>query len=417
MIMHPAVRLRFAPAILLGGLVFLGVPEVGGAAAAPIKVACIGEQTTHSDLFPGSPEAQPPGMQEYPRKLQDLLGAGYQVMNFGDCCASVIGGYVHSETHPYVSGKNYKAAVAFAPDIVVIGSWGRHDWGKSAMTALASFTVPAFQTGYEDIIMKFQALPSKPKIFASTLIPIPNGMDGPDNGYKTSPQSDVVTMLATKYSLPTVDLFTAFTGHPELFIQPPMKDSDGEHTSDAGSTKIAQLVAAAITGTAVTPTPAGDAGVPATGSGGKAGGGSGAGGAKGPPAGGSGGAPGDGGVTTGSGGAAPSSSGGAPVVVIGSGSGGTAPASSGGAPVVVNGSGGAPGFFTSGGSTGSVGTGGTVGTVGGSETGAAATPSSSSSGCACSMDAGSSGSRRGAGLLTSAALLGLGLVLRRKRGR
>jgi len=405
MIMHPAVRLRFAPAMLLGGLVFLGVPEVGGVAAAPIKVACIGEQTTHSDLFPGSPEAQPPGMQEYPRKLQDLLGAGYQVMNYGDCCASVIGGYVHSETHPYVGGKNYNAAVAFAPDIVVIGSWGRHDWGKSAMTALAAFSVPAFQTGYEDIIMKFQALPSKPKIFASTLIPIPNGMDGPDNGYKTSPQSDVVTMLATKYSLPTVDLFTAFTGHPELFIQPPMKDSDGEHTSDAGSTKIAQLVAAAITGMAVTPLPASDAGVPAAGSGGKAGGGPGAGGAKGPPAGGSGGATGTGGVDA-SGGATSGPT---------TGSGGAAVTSSGGAPVVVNGSGGATVVFTSGGAIGSLGTGGAVGAAG--DTGAAATPSSSSSGCACSMDAVGSGPRRGTGLLASAALVGLGLVLRRKRGR
>jgi MYXO-CTERM domain-containing protein len=328
-------------------------------------------------------------------------------MNFGDCCASVIGGYVHSETHPYVSGKNYKAAVAFAPDIVVIGSWGRHDWGKSAMTALASFSVPAFQTGYEDIIMKFQALPSKPKIFASTLIPIPGGMDGPDNGYKTSPQSDVVTMLATKYSLPTVDLFTAFTGHPELFIQPPMKDSDGEHTSDAGSTKIAQLVAAAITGTPVTPTPAGDAGVPATGSGGSKAGGPGAGGAKGPPAGGSGGATGTGGVDA-SGGAAP---GGGPTT----GTGGAIVFGSGGAPVVVSGSGGATVVFTSGGAIGSFGTGGAVGAAG--ETGAAATPSSSSSGCACSMDAGSSGSPRGAGLLASAALVGLGLVLRRKRLR
>jgi MYXO-CTERM domain-containing protein len=211
-------------------------------------------------------------------------------------------------------------------------------------------------------------------------------------------------MLATKYSLPTVDLFAAFTGHPELFIQPPMKDSDGEHTSDAGSTKIAQLVAAAITGTAVTPTPAGDAGVPATGSGGRPGN-PGGGGAKGPPAGGSGGATGTGGAD---------GTGGATTTGPSIGSGGATVTSSGGAPVVVSGSGGATVGFTSGGSTGSFGSGGALGAAG--DTGVAATPSSSSSGCACSMDAGP-GSRRGAGLLTSVALVGLGLVLRRKRGR
>jgi hypothetical protein len=397
-----------APAIVLGGLVLLGVPAAREVGAAPIKVACIGEQTTHSDLFPGDPQSQPPGMQEYPRKLQDLLGSGYVVNNFGDCCASVIGGYVHSETHPYVSGKNYKAAVAFAPDIVVIGSWGRHDWGKSAMTALASFSIPAFQTGYEDIINKFQALPSKPKIFASTLIPIPNGMDGPDDGYKTSPASNVVTMLAAKYSLPIVDLFTAFTGATTLFIQPPMKDSDGEHTSDAGGTKIAQLVAAAILGMGV-PAPAADGGVPlpgadagsTTGAGGK-GAGSGAGGAPVVVGGGSGG-------DTGSGGS-PGASGGATVIVP-VGTGGSAVTSSGGATV----------SFSSGGATGSFGssTGGAVVSTGpsgtGAQPGATTTSDSGSSSGGCSIAPGHSGSRTGLGLGLAAALAGLGLVLRRRR--
>jgi MYXO-CTERM domain-containing protein len=409
MSMHPARSVRLAPAIVLGGLVLLGVPAAREVGAAPIKVACIGEQTTHSDLFPGDPQSQPPGMQEYPRKLQDLLGAGYVVNNFGDCCASVIGGYVHSETHPYVSGKNYKAAVAFAPDIVVIGSWGRHDWGKSAMTALASFTIPAFQTGYEDIITKFQALPSKPKIFASTLIPIPNGMDGPDDGYKTSPASNVVTMLAAKYSLPIVDLFTAFTGATTLFIQPPMKDSDGEHTSDAGGTKIAQLVAAAILGMGA-PAPAADGGVPlpgadagsTTGSGGK-GAGSGAGGA--PVVGG--GSGGD----TGSGGSPGSlgASGGATVII---------PVGTGGSSAVTSSSGGATVSFSSGGATGSFGssTGGAVASTGssgtGAQPGATTTTDSGGSSSGCSVAPGHPGSRTGLGL--GAALVGLVLVLRRR---
>ena len=58
--------------------------------AAPIKVACIGEHTTHSHHFPPlNRDTQPVATQEYPAMLQTKLGSGYNVQNFGDCCATV----------------------------------------------------------------------------------------------------------------------------------------------------------------------------------------------------------------------------------------------------------------------------------------------------------------------------------------
>src|SRR6476469_4314087 len=67
--------------------------SVRAASAAPIKVACIGEHTTHGHAFPANNrETQPVGMQEYPAQLQTLLGPGYDVRNFGDCCGSVLQG-------------------------------------------------------------------------------------------------------------------------------------------------------------------------------------------------------------------------------------------------------------------------------------------------------------------------------------
>jgi hypothetical protein len=235
-------------AVSFFGVALLAISLMVGrvATAAPIKVSCIGEQTTHSDQYPTG--VQPVGMQEYPAMLQTLLGAGYSVQNNGDCCASVIQGYPHSETHPYISGKNYNASVAFAPDIVVIGSWGRHDWGKSAMTALPFYTPALFETDYEDLVKHYLALPKPPKIFASLPIPIPAGMDGLDDGFKTSPAADAIKVVAAKYNLPIVDLFSAFLGHPELYRAPPLSDSEGEHVNPDGMMKIAQLVQAALTG-------------------------------------------------------------------------------------------------------------------------------------------------------------------------
>jgi MYXO-CTERM domain-containing protein len=218
------------------------------AAAAPIKVACAGEHTTHSDIYPSARETQPVGMQEYPRMLQDLMGAGYDVRNFGDCCASIVQGYPSSETHPYISGGNYKNSVSFAPDVVVIGSWGRHDWGLSCKTACSTFTVAKFQTDYETLVKAYLALKPAPKVYCSTPIPILNGADGPDNGLKTSPVSDVIRAVATKYNLPIIDLYSAFLGHPEFYRQKPLNDAEGEHASDAGMHKMAELVHAALTG-------------------------------------------------------------------------------------------------------------------------------------------------------------------------
>jgi hypothetical protein len=243
---------RFSGVALAGVLALTASARM--AVAAPIKVSCIGEQTTHSDLYPTTTN-QPVGMQEYPAMLQTLLGSGYTVMNYGDCCASVISGYTASETHPFINGNKFGPSISFAPDIVIIGSWGRHDWGKSAQTALAAFeagdtmtTYTKFQTDYDTLVSKYLAAASKPKIFCSTPIPIPFGMDGPDDGYKTSPAAAAITAVCQKYNLPIIDLYTAFTGHMEYYINPPDKDSEGEHTSVAGMMETAMLVRDAILG-------------------------------------------------------------------------------------------------------------------------------------------------------------------------
>lgn len=221
----------------------------GTAAAAPIKVACLGEHTTHSDSFASNNrEAQPPGKQEYPAMLQTLLGATYDVRNFGDCCATVLQGYTPSETHPYVLGSlggrgpGYNESLAFLPDIVVIGSWGRHDWGRSHGNAV--WNLANFQKDYDDLVQRYMKLSSHPKIFVSLPIPILFGQgDVPDNGVTTSSVLPAIKAVAAKYNLPIVDLYSAFLGHMELFKE------EGEHvTDDMGLHKIADTVYAALLG-------------------------------------------------------------------------------------------------------------------------------------------------------------------------
>jgi MYXO-CTERM domain-containing protein len=222
--------------------------------AAPIKVVCIGEHTTHSHAFPAmNRETQPVGMQEYPAMLQTRLGAAYDVRNFGDCCATVTQGYstVGQETHPYVQGANagdgpgYNESIALLPDIVVIGSWGRHDWGLSkASTEVWNLT--KFQQDYDNLVQRYMSLSTHPKVFASLPVPILFGQDGPDNGVLTSSVVTVIKAVAAKYNLPIVDLYAPFFNHRELYKQPPDLEGEGEHVTDVGLSIIADKVYAAM---------------------------------------------------------------------------------------------------------------------------------------------------------------------------
>jgi hypothetical protein len=234
--------------------VILGWNSNREAFAAPIKVACIGEHTTHSHSFPPlNREAQPAGRQEYPAMLQTLLGAGYDVRNFGDCCGSVLQGYTPQETHPYVLGSlsaaegvGYNESLAFLPDVVVIGSWGRHDWGLSK-AATEVWNVAKFETDYDDLVQRYQRLSTHPIIFVSLPIPIPNGQAAPATGVATSSVVPAVRNIANKYNLPIIDLYAPFLGHPELFKQPPDTEGEGEHVTDGpGLRIIADAVRAAI---------------------------------------------------------------------------------------------------------------------------------------------------------------------------
>ena len=396
-IIKSAAAKTLSRVIFAGAALSLVVATARRAQAAPVKVSCIGEHTTHSDLYSSDRENQPVGMQEYPRMLQTMLGSSYDVRNHGDCCASIVQGYPKSETHPYVSGSNYTNSIDFKPDVVIIGSWGRHDWGMSRLTAAQVFSFSKFQTDYEDLVKRYVNLPNHPKIYCSTPIPILFGNDGPDNGYMTSPAADAIKAVAAKYNLPIIDLFNGFLGHKELFRSGSDKDNEGEHINDAGMNKVAQMVAAALKADGSS----GSGGTPTGGTGGGAAGGA------------------AGGQGMGGAGAAGRGEGAAPGGAGGGAAGGMAAGGTGGSGV----SGGAPG--SGGGSAlggAGAGTGGAVGGGGegarglgtGTGGGGPATGGDSSGGGGCSVAARSVAARS---FLIVAALFAVVMFRSRKRGR
>ena len=75
-----------------------------------IKVACVGNSVTYGYGHKNPAETS------YPTQLQQLLGEEYEVRNFGHSGATLL----NKGHRPYTSLPEYKAALEFAPDIIVI---------------------------------------------------------------------------------------------------------------------------------------------------------------------------------------------------------------------------------------------------------------------------------------------------------
>jgi MYXO-CTERM domain-containing protein len=220
------------------------------ARSAVVKIACIGEQTTHSDQFPST------GVGEYPWMLQMMLGADYDARNFGDCCATILQGYPkQAETHPYLMGKPYPLSTAFAPDVVVIGSWGKHDTEIANSVYAGVLDATKLRADYDTLVTTYLNLPNHPKIYVSLPVPIPKGAP---TGVTTTVILPAIKSVAAERGLPVIDLYAAFLNHPELY-------KDDTHVSnDTGLHTIANLVYAALTAGSDGGAPVPDAGTPGT---------------------------------------------------------------------------------------------------------------------------------------------------------
>ena len=254
-----SLRLRScvtAIALSTAGTLTLALP----AQAAPIKVACLGEQTTKSG------EAQ---YAMWPTLLQTALGTNYTVVNdAGDTAGSILTGYDTNGVgaDPVMAMTNTAYEDSLTANIVVIGPFGEHD-ERVVKKFAAMGTEAIFEADYDALVMSYLNLASKPAVYVTTPIQVPT-FDAATQAFVTSVVLPAVQAVATKRSVKLVDLYTTVTGD-QYFMG---GVGDGQ-TNEAGEVKVEQLVYGAIEAAA-----AGGAGG-AGGSGGTAGGTGGAGGA------------------------------------------------------------------------------------------------------------------------------------------
>ncbi|HEX3695551.1 MAG TPA: hypothetical protein VH374_09175 [Polyangia bacterium] len=206
------------------------------ALAAPIKVVTPGEQNTQST------EATWP---LYPKLMQTALGAGYSVLNNGDISGSVLSSYTGQPmgVHPFATPgqPTYDTSINPPPDIVIIGPFGEHDLRVVLVAQWKSLaTVTAFAKDYDSLVTDYTRLSSKPRVFVTTPIVLPN-FNPPDTmNFVKGVVLPAVQQVAAARSLPVIDLYTEFSNNLATYM-----GTDGQ-VNAKGQVKISDMIVAAI---------------------------------------------------------------------------------------------------------------------------------------------------------------------------
>jgi lysophospholipase L1-like esterase len=185
-------------------------------AAQIIRVACVGDSITE--------------WSNYPQALQELLGDGYLVGNFG-----VAGSAVTKQSDlPYTNQSAFEEAIDFQPHVVVI-MLGTNDAKEYNYRYIYNFI-----HDYQDIVTTYDALPDDQQIYLVTPPPIYENDLGLDNSKLEETIIPQIEQVADNMNLPTVDVNSALTDHSDYF-------DDGVHPNDEGSQVIANTINNAIT--------------------------------------------------------------------------------------------------------------------------------------------------------------------------
>lgn len=194
-----------------------------------VKVACVGNSITYgTGLANREREA-------YPVQLQRLLGAGYQVENFGKPGATLL---FHGH-RPYTQQEEYRKALAFKGDIVVIhlgvNDTDPRDWPDYR---------DDFIKDYRALIDSFRRVNPQCRVLIARLTPItvrhPRFLSG-TRDWECDIQQAIGQVAAYADRVQLIDFHTPLYAHPEWF-------PDAIHPNEKGAALLAKTVYEGITG-------------------------------------------------------------------------------------------------------------------------------------------------------------------------
>ncbi len=202
-----------------------------------VKVACIGNSITDGH---GIDMATQHG---YPALLQQMLGDGYWVKNFGVSGRTLL----NKGDFPYMNEMAWKDAVAFQPDVVIIklgtndskpqnwqyGAEFKADLKQMITTLRPDLAQPQKKKGKK----AKAAAPKKPEIILCTPIPAFKSSWDINEEIIANNIIPIQQEVAREYGLQVIDLHTLFANGADM-VQP-----DGIHPNEKGVKRMAEIVA------------------------------------------------------------------------------------------------------------------------------------------------------------------------------
>ncbi len=197
-------------------------------AKKPIKVACVGNSITYGYTLPDREK------EAYPSQLQQLLGDDYIVGNFGKSGATLL----NKGHRPYTQQEEYKQAIEFAGDIVVI-HLGVNDTDPRNWPYYQS----EFIQDYVSLIDSFKKANPKCRIIIARMTPISDRHPRFESGTRDwhGQIQEAIETVAQYTGVQLIDFHEPLYPYPYIL-------HDGIHPDAEGAAILAKTVYSGITG-------------------------------------------------------------------------------------------------------------------------------------------------------------------------
>ena len=201
-------------------LTLLSLSILSGAAFSDsIRVACVGDSITYGAGIKDRKNMN------YPVQLGKMLGSKYEVKNFGNSGSTML----KKGDKPFWKQREYKAALDFNPNIVVI-KLGTNDTKPQNWKHGADYSAD-----YKSMISAFAKLPSKPKVYICLPVPVVKARWGITDEIVNKDIIPALKKVSIHTKCEIIDLNSPFKGKHQLI-------PDHVHPNGAGATIIAETV-------------------------------------------------------------------------------------------------------------------------------------------------------------------------------
>jgi lysophospholipase L1-like esterase len=214
--LNPLVR-YLRKNLFINLLIFIGLNTY-----SQIKVACIGNSITYGYGLSS------PSTQSYPSKLQDLLGNGYIVSNFGVSSRTML----KNGNKPYWIEAAYTQAKAINPDIVII-MLGTND---SKLNTNWTPYKNEFYDDYVDMINSFRTLTSQPEVYICLVPPAYKEIWEISDITIKNEVNPKIKQVAIDEGISLIDMYNYMSNKSSMFL------SDGIHPNSTGASEIAYYI-------------------------------------------------------------------------------------------------------------------------------------------------------------------------------